>query len=88
MARLNNELDGSLQAALLESTIAATARAAEGQRIFSPVAAFLNKHKRQTGLAPHQRNALEPLSNDLANISQQHFNAYIKQYCGLYNSWK
>jgi hypothetical protein len=62
---------------LLETTTAASSRAAEGQKIFSPIAAFLDEHRSQTGLAPHQQNALKALSDDLANLAQQHFNAYI-----------
>jgi hypothetical protein len=38
---------------LLETTTAASSRAAEGQKIFSPIAAFLDEHRSQTGLAPH-----------------------------------
>ncbi|CBF81843.1 predicted protein [Aspergillus nidulans FGSC A4] len=32
----------------------------------------------QTSLAPHQQDALEALSNNLADIAQQHLNAYIR----------
>jgi hypothetical protein len=39
-----NPPDGPLQAALQETTTAATIRAAEGQKTFSPIAAFLDKH--------------------------------------------
>ena len=78
MARQNPRPDGPLQTALQESTIAATTRAAEGQKIFSPIATFLDKHRSQnTGLTPHQLRALAALSNDLADIAQRHFNAYI-----------
>ena len=78
MARINPQADGPLQATLLEATTAASVRAAEGQEIFSPIAAFLDKHQSQTSLAPHQQDALEALSNDLADIAQQHLNAYIR----------
>jgi hypothetical protein len=77
MAGTNNQPDGPLQAILLETTTTASLRAAEGQKIFSPIVAFLDEHQSQTGLAPHQQNALKALSNDLANLAQQHFNAYI-----------
>jgi hypothetical protein len=55
---------------LLEITTAAFTRAAEGQKIFSPIAAFLNKYQGQIGLAPYQQNALKVLSNNLANLAQ------------------
>ncbi|KAJ5875292.1 uncharacterized protein N7473_012639 [Penicillium subrubescens] len=78
MARRDNQPVGLLQAALQETTTTATARALEGQKIFSPIAAFLDNHRRQnTGLTPRQIGALATLSNDLANVAQQHFNAYI-----------
>ncbi|EED23135.1 conserved hypothetical protein [Talaromyces stipitatus ATCC 10500] len=78
MARKGPGTDGPLQTALLESTSAATTRASEGQKIFSPIAVFLDKHRSQTtSLAPHLLRALTALSNDLALIAQQHFNAYI-----------
>ncbi|OKP10386.1 hypothetical protein PENSUB_4175 [Penicillium subrubescens] len=78
MARRDNQPVGPLQATLQETTTAATARALESQKIFSPIAAFLDNHRRQnTSLTPHQLGALAALSNDLANVAQQHFNAYI-----------
>ncbi|EED13280.1 conserved hypothetical protein [Talaromyces stipitatus ATCC 10500] len=78
MARKGPGTDGPLQTALLESTSAATTRASKGQKIFSPIAAFLDKHRSQTtGLAPHLLRALTALSDDLALVAQQHFNAYI-----------
>ncbi|EED22677.1 conserved hypothetical protein [Talaromyces stipitatus ATCC 10500] len=78
MARKGPGTDGPLQTALLESTSATTTRASEGQKIFSPIAAFLDKHRSQTtGLAPHLLRALTALSDDLALVAQQHFNAYI-----------
>lgn len=79
MTRKRSEPDiRSLQTALQETTIAATTRAAEGQKIFSPIAAFLDKHRGQsTGLAPHLQKALAVLSDDLAAVAQRHFNAYI-----------
>ncbi|EED20553.1 hypothetical protein TSTA_037710, partial [Talaromyces stipitatus ATCC 10500] len=78
MARKGPGTDGPLQTALLESTSAATTRASEGQKIFSPIAAFLDKHRSQTtGLAPHLLRALTALSDDLASVAQRHFSAYI-----------
>ncbi|EED12008.1 hypothetical protein TSTA_000800 [Talaromyces stipitatus ATCC 10500] len=78
MARKGPGTDGPLQTALLESTSAATTRASEGQKIFSPIAAFLDKHRSQTtGLAPHLLRALTTLSDDLASVAQRHFSAYI-----------
>ncbi|EED17331.1 hypothetical protein TSTA_111670 [Talaromyces stipitatus ATCC 10500] len=78
MARKGPGTDGPLQTALLESTSTATIRASEGQKIFSPIAVFLDKHRSQTtGLAPHLLRALTALSDDLAQVAQQHFNAYI-----------
>src|SRR4051794_16636101 len=78
MARKGSGPDGPLQTALLESTSAATTRAVDGQKIFSPIAAFLDKHRSQTtGLAPHLLRALTALSDDLASVAQRHFNAYI-----------
>ncbi|KAI9035565.1 uncharacterized protein KD926_003225 [Aspergillus affinis] len=77
MATLNSQPSGPLQAALLETTTAASTRATEGQKIFNPIAAFLDKHRSLPGLAPHQRNALDALSKDLADIAHRHFNAYI-----------
>ncbi|EED15824.1 conserved hypothetical protein [Talaromyces stipitatus ATCC 10500] len=78
MARKGPGTDGPLQTALLESTSIATTRASEGQKIFSPIAVFLDKHRSQTtSLAPHLLRALTALSDDLALVAQQHFNAYI-----------
>jgi hypothetical protein len=52
----------------------ATARALEGQKISSPIAAFLDNHRRQnTGLTPRQLGALAALRNDLDIVVQQHF---------------
>ena len=79
MARNHHEPDNRpLQTALQEATTAATTRAAEGQKIFSPIAAFLDKHRNQSvGLNPVQQRALAALSVDLATVAQHHFNAYI-----------
>ncbi|EED14278.1 conserved hypothetical protein [Talaromyces stipitatus ATCC 10500] len=78
MARKGPGTDGPLQTALLESTSAVTTRASEGQKIFSPIATFLDKHRSQTtSLVPHLLRALTTLSDDLASVAQQHFNAYI-----------
>jgi hypothetical protein len=73
--------DGPLQSALQQATTAANTRATEGQKIFSPIAAFLDRHRSQTsGLPPHLQKALASLSDDLAAVAQHHFSAYI---CGL-----
>ncbi|EED20878.1 conserved hypothetical protein [Talaromyces stipitatus ATCC 10500] len=78
MARKGPGTDSPLQTALLESTSTATTRASEGQKIFSPIAVFLDKYRSQTtGLAPHLLRALTALSDDLTSVAQQHFNAYI-----------
>jgi hypothetical protein len=70
--------EGPLQTALQESTTAAATRAAEGQRIFGPIAAFLDQHRSQTsGLPPHLQGALASLSDDLAAVAQRHFSAFI-----------
>ncbi|EED11782.1 conserved hypothetical protein [Talaromyces stipitatus ATCC 10500] len=79
MAQSRSEPDKrSLQTALQETTTAATTRAAEGQKIFSPIAAFLDKHRNQSAsLSPHLQRALATLSDNLATMAQHHFNAYI-----------
>ncbi|EED20922.1 hypothetical protein TSTA_081550 [Talaromyces stipitatus ATCC 10500] len=79
MARNRSEPNKrSLQTALQETTTAATIRAAKGQKIFSPIAIFLDKHRNQTaGLSPHLQRTLAALSDDLATMAQHHFNAYI-----------
>lgn len=79
MARNRDEPDNrTLQTALQETTTAATIRAAEGQKIFSPIAIFLDKHRNlSAGLSPHLQKALAILSDDLAAVAQRHFNAYI-----------
>ncbi|EED11470.1 polymerase, putative [Talaromyces stipitatus ATCC 10500] len=79
MARNRSEPDKrSLQNVLQETTTAATTRAAKGQKIFSPIAAFLDKHRNQTaGLSPYLQGALATLSDNLATVAQHHFNAYI-----------
>jgi hypothetical protein len=78
MARRDNQPVSPLQATLQETTTATTARALKGQKIFSPIAAFLDNHRRQNNsLNPRQVEALAALSNNLANVAQQHFNAYI-----------
>jgi hypothetical protein len=56
---------GPLQMTLQESTTAAATRATEGQRIFSPIAAFLDQHRNlAAGLPPHLQRALATLSNE------------------------
>lgn len=73
-----NQPVGPLQAAQYEATTTATDRGLEGQKIFTPRAGFLDNHRCQnTGLTPRQLGALSALGNNLANIAQQHFNAYI-----------
>ena len=75
------EPQGPLQAALRDSTLAATTRASEGQALFSPIAVFLDKHRREVSdLNPHLRRALASLSDDLASVAQRHFDAFI---CGV-----
>ena len=74
------EPQGPLQAALHDSTLAATTRASEGHALFSPIAVFLDKHRREVSdLTPHLRRALASLSDDLASVAQRHFDAFI---CG------
>lgn len=78
MARKGYGIDSSLQTALLETTSAATTGAIDGQKIFSSVAAFLNRHCNQpTGLASHLLRAFITLSHDLASVAQWDFNVYI-----------
>jgi hypothetical protein len=78
MAQIRTRREGPLQAALQESTDAAATRATAGQKVFSPIAAFLDKHRAQSSsLAPHLQRALALLSNDLAAVAQRHFNAFI-----------
>lgn len=79
MTRNRSEPDNRpLQTALQETSTAATIRAAEGLKIFSPIAGFLDEHRNHsTGLSPHLQKALAILSDDLAAVAQRHFNAYI-----------
>ena len=78
MAQNRTQHDGPLQAALQESTEAAATRATEGHKIFSPIAALLDKHCTQSSsLAPHLQRALTLLSNDLAAVAQLHFAAFV-----------
>jgi hypothetical protein len=75
------EPQGPLQAALRDSTVAATTRASEGHALFSPIAVFLDKHRREVSdLNPHLPGALASLSDDLASVAQRHFDAFI---CGV-----
>jgi hypothetical protein len=68
----------SLQAGLDETVKAASNRAAEGQKLFSPIATFLDKHLRMsTNLSPHLLGALSALSLELSSVAQRHFDAYI-----------
>jgi hypothetical protein len=81
MPREPPEPEGPLQAALRDSTVAATTRASEGHALFSPIAVFLDKHRREVSdLHPHLRRALASLSDDLASVAQRHFDAFI---CGI-----
>jgi hypothetical protein len=69
---------GPLQAALLDTTTAATTRATEGQALFSPIASFLDQHRSQvSNLAPHLCAALASLSDELSSVAQRHFDAFI-----------
>ena len=68
----------SLQAALENTAKAASNRAAEGQKLFSPIATLLDKHLHiSTNLSPHLLSALNALSTDLITVAQRHFDAYI-----------
>jgi hypothetical protein len=68
----------SLQSALDNTAKAASKRAAEGQKLFSPVAAFLDKHLSSSAdLPPHLLRALNALSTELSSVAQRHFDAYI-----------
>ena len=68
----------SLQAALDNTVKAASDRAAEGQKLFSPIASFLDKHLRSsTNLSPHLLGPLNALSLELSSVAQRHFDAYI-----------
>jgi hypothetical protein len=81
MPREPPEPQGPLQAALRDSTVAATTRASEGHALFSPIAVFLDNHRREVSdLNPHLRRALASLSDDLASVAQRHFDAFI---CGV-----
>lgn len=78
MARKPSGSDGPLQTALLEASSAAAARAAEGQKVFSLVAPFLDEHRDQTSNLPlHMQQALASLSDELSAVAQRHFNSYI-----------
>jgi hypothetical protein len=73
---LNN--GGPLQAALLDSSNAASKRAADAQAVFNPIAKFLDSHRATTsGLEQHLKRALTALSEDLAAVAKRHFDAYI-----------
>ena len=68
----------SLQAALENTAKAASNRATEGQKLFSPIATLLDKHLRtSTNLPPHLLSALNALSTELITVAQRHFDAYI-----------
>jgi hypothetical protein len=68
----------SLQAALDNTVKAASNRAAEGQKLFSPIASFIDKHLRSSAnLPPHLLGALSALSLELSSVAQRHFDAYI-----------
>jgi hypothetical protein len=61
----------SIQAALDKTTKAASVRAAEGQRLFRPIATFLNKHcSESTDLLPRPRRALASLRDELSAVVQ------------------
>ena len=70
--------EGPLQAALLKTMTEAAARAAEGQKIFSPIATFLDSHRScAADLPARAQRALASLSDVLAAAANQHFNAYV-----------
>ena len=52
MPREPPEPEGPLQAALHDSTVAATTRASEGHAVFSPIAVFLDKHRSEVSDLP------------------------------------
>ena len=67
-----------LQAALENTAKAASKRAAEGQKLFGPVATFLDEYlSSTTNLPPHLLSALNALSTELSVVAQRHFNAFI-----------
>jgi hypothetical protein len=73
---LNNE--GPLQAALLDSSNAASKQATDAQAVFNLIAKFLDSHHATTsGLEQHLKRALTALSNDLAAVTKHHFDTYI-----------
>ena len=68
----------SIQAALDRTATAASKRAADGQKLFSPLASFLDKHLSSSAkLPPHLLNALVALSDELSSVAQRHFDAFI-----------
>lgn len=68
----------SLQAALETTVKAASNRAAEGQKLFTPIASFLDKHlSSSTSLSPHLLGPLSALSIELSLVAQRHFDAFI-----------
>jgi hypothetical protein len=68
----------SLQAILDNTIKAASDRAAEGQKLFNPIATFLDKHLcSSTNLSPYLLGALNGLSIELSSVAQYHFDAYI-----------
>jgi hypothetical protein len=76
MARASSE--GPLQAELRKTTVEAADRAAEGQEIFSPIAAFLDAHRiRAASLPARAQCALASLSDELAAVAGRHFSAYV-----------
>jgi hypothetical protein len=68
----------SLQATLDNTIKAVSNRAAEGQRLFSPIASLLDNHLRLFSNLPlHLLGTLSSLSLDLSAVAQRHFDAYI-----------
>jgi hypothetical protein len=68
----------ALQAALDVTIKAASDRTADGQKLFSPIASFLDMHLRSSAnLAPHLLGPLNALSVELSQVAQRHFDAYI-----------
>ena len=68
----------SVQAALNRTAAAASKRAADGQKLFGPIASFLDKHlSSSANLPPHLLDALAALSDELSSVAQRHFDAFI-----------
>ncbi len=78
---LDTTTRGSLQKALYNSAAAASARAKEGEQIFSPLAGILDDYLKGEALktlSPHLRKALTSLCEDITTVACRHFDAYIR----------